>query len=675
MKLLFIPAIKLINMMRYAYKFTLISLLFYVPLFVTSSLIVDVAYQSIKAADNKSQGVKIIGHILAIKRHAEYNRDYSIVATQFRDDEFLARESKNRARVNDALFEMQASELSLLQNPAITEQLAVLSKLAKKQKSGQASQAQDPKNLFEDINDYVENLVFLSSLVIEASGLSAETDPQIVGTLGLISGDLFTLNELSGKGRSASAFAMNFDYPPSMTFDFVDFLFIELDKLKPIVEKTSQVAILEALQADVQAEHEAMITGIVEIVNYLDFNVLTAASYDIPPYQVITAFSVYIDAQYDYMNKILGMVDEKVSLKRDQAEVKMTQTLVAVVVVLLVTFYLYVGFCLSIQDSIKQLVDASNQMSKGDMTLTLTSQSDDEMGDLTNHFNETAENMRALVTLVNESADNVFRVANETKERSVKTSETINNQLEGTSQVAVAVTEMAQTAHGVADYTRQAQKTVQETRDEANQGGDIVKVSLQNIEKLCAEIRHTTESINVLAKDSESIAQVVDEIKGIASQTNLLALNAAIEAARAGEQGRGFAVVADEVRSLSQRTHTSTTNIQTIIERFLKRIDESVEAMNRSETVAEGTVQESSMIGIVLDTINEKLETMVEMNNMIAHSVAQQAEVSEEIDRNVNEIRAMGEDAVLRAEETADATTAMADDANQLKKALSSFKV
>jgi len=675
MKALFTPAIKLINMMRYAYKFTLISLLFYIPLFVTSYMIVNVAYQSIQAADNKSQGVVIIEYILKIKRHAAYNRDYHIAASIYRDQEFLSKESRNRARINDAIFEMQATKLSLLENAGLVEQLDVLLALTKKLAVDQASHAQDPKNLFEDNNEFIESLGVFYSLVVETSGLSTEIDPQVVGTLGLISGDLFALNALSGKARAGAAFAMTFDYPPSLTFDFLDFVFVELDKLKPVIEKSSLVVVPDDRRLDVKNEYEAMISGITEIINYLDFNILTASTYDIPIQKVLEDLSVHVDAQYSYMHRILGMVSEKIALKKADAEIQMIETLVAVVAVLLITFYLYVGFYLSIQESIKQLVDASDRMAKGDMTLSLTSQSDDEMGDLTDHFNETAENMRTLIKKVNASADNVFRVANETKERSIKTRESINSQLDGTSQVAVAVTEMTQTAHGVADYTRQAQKAVQETRDEANQGGGIVKMSLQNIEKLCAEIRKTTESINILAKDSESIAQVVDEIKGIASQTNLLALNAAIEAARAGEQGRGFAVVADEVRSLSQRTHASTTNIQTIIERFLKRIDESVEAMNRSGEVAEGTVQESSMIGIVLDTINEKLETMVEMNNMIAHSVAQQAEVSEEIDQNVNEIREMGEGAVVRAEKTAAATAGMADDANSLKEALSSFKV
>lgn len=675
MKALFIPAIKLINMMRYAYKFALISLLFYVPLIFTSYLIVNVAYQAIKAADNKQQGVEIIDHILTLKQHAEYYRDFHITAVKYRTDEFLGKESRNRARILDAAFELEAEEFSLMLNPSLAEEWESIRKEIKNLEQDRSSLMQDPKNLLEENNQVVDHLKTFFGLVVEASGLSNETDPQVVGSLRFISGDFFNLAKLTGMGRAGTAFALTFSYPPSDTFDFLDAVFVELDKFKPIVEKSSLLSIPEDKRAVLTSDFDLMVNGILEIANYIDFNVLTAADYNIPPEQVLEALTTHINPQYDFIHKVVELVQEKVAYKKADAEAQMYRTSAAVLFVLLATFYLYVGFYLSIQDSIKQLVEGSDRMAKGDMTLSLVSRSEDEMGDLTDHFNETATNMRSLIKQVNASADSVFVVANETKERSTKTRESINSQLDGTSQVAVAVTEMTQTAHGVADYTRQAQTAVQETRDEANQGGDIVKVSLQNIEHLCAEIRLTTDSINALAKDSESIAQVVDEIKGIASQTNLLALNAAIEAARAGEQGRGFAVVADEVRSLSQRTHGSTTNIESIIDRFLKRINESVEAMNRSGKVAEGTVIESRMIGTVLDTINEKLETMVEMNSMIAHSVSQQAEVSEEIDKNVNEIREMGEGAVGRAEKTATATAEMAEDANRLKEALSSFKV
>ena len=203
----------------------------------------------------------------------------------------------------------------------------------------------------------------------------------------------------------------------------------------------------------------------------------------------------------------------------------------------------------------------------------------------------------------------------------------------------------------------------------------IVSQSLKHINALAGDIGSTAEAINALAKDSESIAQVVDEIKGIAAQTNLLALNAAIEAARAGEQGRGFAVVADEVRSLSQRTHNSTSNIEGIIEKFILRTRESVGAMNRSLEVTNDTVEESKRIGVVLDSINEKLNMVVEMNSMITMSVSQQAEAAEDIDNNINAIRSTGEDAVDTAEKTAKASSTMAEEASQLKKALSSFTV
>ena len=445
--------------------------------------------------------------------------------------------------------------------------------------------------------------------------------------------------------------------------------------MKAVIEKSNDVVISDIQQPLLEKDYSALLEGTTEIGNYIDLNILTASDYDTPPLQVLESITQYIDPQFVYEQKILGLVKEKVALIKTEAEEKMMLMLGTVIFVLLALLYLYVGFYLSIQESIRHLVIASDRMAKGDMTITLSSQSEDEMGDLTKHFNEAAENMRALVTQVNESADSVFAVARQTKEHSIKTRESINSQLEGTSQVAVAVAQMTQEAHGVAEYGRQAQEAVQETRDEANQGSEIVKQSLQSIEQLCGEIRKTTGSINALAKDSDNIADVVNEIKGIASQTNLLALNAAIEAARAGEQGRGFAVVADEVRSLSQRTHAATGNIEKMIGDFIEHINESVLAMDRSEKVAESAVKESNQIGFALDKINEKLEIMVDMNGKISQSVVHQAEVADDIDKNVIGIREMGESAVSRAEKTATATTEMEDDANRLKAALSSFKV
>jgi len=675
MKAFFVPAIKLINMMRYAYKFALISLLFFIPLLVTSYLVLDVAYQSIKAANNKNQGVQLIQHILTIKQQAAYFRDYHIVTAKLRADDFLANESSNLARINDALVEMKSAEIPLLNNPVLIEQLAVIDGLLEQMTVDKSSTSQDPKNLFSENSALVENLDTFNATVMKVSGLSSESDAQVGGLLRYITEDLTQLSELSGKGRAAAAFAFAFSYPPSETFDFLDAIFVELEKMKVIIEKSNDVVISDIQRPLLEQEYSALLEGITEIGTYIDLNILTASDYDTPPIQVLESITQYVDSQVVYAQRILGLVKEKVALIKKEAEDKMMLMLGTVIFVLLALLYLYVGFYLSIQESIRHLVVASDRLAKGDMTIELSSQSEDEMGDLTKHFNEAAGNMRALVTQVNESADSVFAVASQTKEHSIKTRESINSQLEGTSQVAIAVAQMTQEAHGVAEYGRQAQEAVQETRDEANQGSEIVKQSLHSIEQLCSEIRKTTGSINALAKDSDNIADVVNEIKGIASQTNLLALNAAIEAARAGEQGRGFAVVADEVRSLSQRTHAATGNIEKMIGAFLEHINESVEAMDRSEKVAESAVKESNQIGVALEKINEKLEVMVDMNGKISQSVVHQAEVADDIDKNVIGIREMGESAVSRAEQTATATTAMEDDANRLKAALSSFKV
>ncbi|MBV1921290.1 MAG: hypothetical protein KUG73_11455, partial [Pseudomonadales bacterium] len=185
MKALFIPAIKLINMMRYAYKFTLISLLFYIPLFVTSYLIVDVAYKSILAADYKSQGVAIVGHILKIKQHAEYYRDNRIVSALYTEDEFVSKRSRNKARIDDAIFDMQSEGFELLENPVLVAQLDVLLARSKKLDVDLGIRTPDLKTLFENNNVFIEELVVFYSLVVEASGLGAESDAQVTGTLGL----------------------------------------------------------------------------------------------------------------------------------------------------------------------------------------------------------------------------------------------------------------------------------------------------------------------------------------------------------------------------------------------------------------------------------------------------------------------------------------------------------
>jgi len=191
---------------------------------------------------------------------------------------------------------------------------------------------------------------------------------------------------------------------------------------------------------------------------------------------------------------------------------------------------------------------------------------------------------------------------------------------------------------------------------------------------LASEVENAADVIDKLRQDSENIGTVLDVIKGIAEQTNLLALNAAIEAARAGEQGRGFAVVADEVRTLASRTQESTQEIQEMIERLQSRSSDAVNVMEQGRSRAEKTVDQAAMAGDSLDAITNSVASINEMNTLIAAASEEQSSVSEEINRNVVNINSLADDSVQGAQQTTSESEALAALAQRLQDLVSQFK-
>ncbi len=680
MKVFLSPAIGFINSMRYAYKFILISLLFYIPLCVVSAMVVNTAYKEVTFADNKLTGIHTLSLLLELKKYAEEFRDMRVVWSSLHDqslitDDTVAYEAAIKKRLLNVVSDLEAAKVGVVGVGA--EELGVFRKKIQEVGS-KITDVQSGVSANFDFNDSivaaVDNLI---AVVFDRSGINADNDELLKGYIRFIRVDLFALNDLLGKARAVGGQGLTTNYLDSATLDVLDGSYYGLEaaqtEFEPKYKNTLSSGSEEATST--QQSLASILEGVAFLQTYVDEQVMNASSFEISWKQFFERVTQEVAHHYVLADKVRLFAAARIEEKKSAADLRMMQIIIVIALVLVITAYLYVAFYVSIQDAINRLVEGADRMAEGDMTVHIDQCSNDEMGYLIGRFNDSAHKVRGLVKQATISAETVFSLAGETSGMSQKTNSLIGEQLNGTSQVAVAMTQMNQTVHGIADYTGNAEKTVQETRDEATEGGVIVNQSLEHINALAGDIGSTAESINALAKDSESIAQVVDEIKGIAAQTNLLALNAAIEAARAGEQGRGFAVVADEVRSLSQRTHNSTSNIEGIIEKFILRTRESVGAMNRSLEVTNDTVEESKRIGVVLDSINEKLNLVVEMNSMITMSVGQQAEAAEDIDNNINAIRSTGEDAVDTAEKTANASAKMAEEASQLKKALSSFTV
>ena len=275
-----------------------------------------------------------------------------------------------------------------------------------------------------------------------------------------------------------------------------------------------------------------------------------------------------------------------------------------------------------------------------------------EIGILMGGIRDFAERVNHLVRQVASSTSRLTRAVAETTEVTNSTTNRILQQQSETEQVATAITEMSATVNDVAKNAASAEQAAKAADQEANRGREVVAQTVTSIQSLAAEVERAADVIQKLEKDSEDIGAVLDVIKGIAEQTNLLALNAAIEAARAGEQGRGFAVVADEVRTLASRTQQSTQEIQEMIERLQAGARQAVSVMEASRHKADENVEQSNRAGESLESITGAVATISEMNVQIASAAEEQSAVAEEINRNIVSISRVASETAEGAQQT-----------------------
>jgi len=301
---------------------------------------------------------------------------------------------------------------------------------------------------------------------------------------------------------------------------------------------------------------------------------------------------------------------------------------------------------------------------QGDLRKRLHSNSQDEVGELVSEFNRFVEKLQGIIREITESVQRLSSAAEQMSAVSAQSREGVVKQKSDIDQVATAMNEMSATVHEVANNAGDAAGAAKAADAEAGKGKQVVSQAVSTIDKLATDVDEAAMVIQQLAADSENIGTVLDVIKAIAEQTNLLALNAAIEAARAGEQGRGFAVVADEVRTLAQRTQQSTQEIQEIIEKLQAGAERAEKVMKASCQQAQVSVDESSRAGASLVSITEMVATINDMNNQIASAAEQQSAVAEEISRSIVHINDVAvqtsesSDHLMRASEDVSAMTA-----------------
>ena len=311
----------------------------------------------------------------------------------------------------------------------------------------------------------------------------------------------------------------------------------------------------------------------------------------------------------------------------------------------------------------------------GDLSRRINVTGSDGIDDLGRIFNGFIEKLQSIMSQVMDDSSNLVGVASHLNSISASSSNSALQQQSQIEQVATAMNEMTATATEVAGNARNAADAAQAADTDVNSGMEIVSQTVQSINSLAGEVDRANDVIRTLQSDSEEIGSVLDVIRGIAEQTNLLALNAAIEAARAGEQGRGFAVVADEVRTLASRTQQSTEEIQAMIERLQTGANDAVKVMEESHIQATNSVDQASETGAALQKITSAVNTINQMNLQISNAAEQQTEVAHEIDVSLNKINAASHESVSNSSEASQESENLNGLATHLQEMMKQFKV
>ncbi len=348
-------------------------------------------------------------------------------------------------------------------------------------------------------------------------------------------------------------------------------------------------------------------------------------------------------------------------------------TLLALVAGLVIALLTSFGISRPLKQTNAMLKDISE--GDGDLTLRLEVRSRDEVGQLADNFNHFMQKLQKLIREVASATDQLASASEQLSQVTDQSSRQVEKQKVETEQVATAMNEMATTVGEVARNAEQAAAAASEADSQAGEGRQVVEETIASIQAVATALEGAGEVIEGVRAGSETIGTILEVITGISEQTNLLALNAAIEAARAGEHGRGFAVVADEVRTLSQRTQSATEEIRQMIENLKQGVGDSVAAMDTSRSGANEAVERAGSAGEALTQIEQAVARITEMNAQIASASEEQTAVTEEINKNITNIHAVTEETAEGSKQASSAAVDLARLGEQLRGLVGQFRV
>ncbi|WP_298446794.1 methyl-accepting chemotaxis protein [uncultured Marinobacter sp.] len=676
MKQLINPAVALMNRLPMLYKFSLISILFLLPIGGLSWLVMTELNRSVATTTRGVEGLEQLRQIDRLVDAAIDYRDYRAPGVAKDEGSLKALSDQTASEINSILDALTAEPRSFDTSGAWAEQVEALKAEWQSIRGDDNYQTNfDPQ--FKYFQEFVQKALALIPATIETSGLGQGASRENLLILGLIRETLPDARSELGRARSYGLFALvdgQLGYALSENLNEIyDALTNRSSLLSPALTLAADASpTLAALAGTALNRVDESLLNAREL---LEVNVIAPMRLEMAWAEYDSRISAELEGYVELKEAAFDVVAANLGARLEQEVSQRRLIVVALIVVLLFVVYLYVGFFMSVRTAINRFSEAARKVAAGDMTTRISLDNRDELGELTGEFNNMTDRIAELIRSVGQTTHEVDQQAARVKDTAAANSEAVARQMaesgqinEAMSQMVEAVSEVTESAHRVADSATAAEQ-------DTETGRGVVSDTVETINRLATEISSAVDVINRVSEDSNNISQVLVEIKAIAEQTNLLALNAAIEAARAGEQGRGFAVVADEVRSLSQRTHKSTEEIEGMISRLQSGVKDAVAAMTNSRDVTQTTVQKSGEVTEALSRIAKGISVIVDMSHQIAQAAEEQSAVSKDVNSSVAHIGELGESTAANAEETLASSQEMSDLTASLQRLVEAFKV
>ena len=676
MKSLLYPAVALMNRLSFGMKFSLISVLFLLPMLATNYYLVRDSWREYQGTRVELQSLDLLGSSLALRRDLEtLNNQVQINAT--------LGQSGKAGDLEGKISALEQSVLSRLQslNAMATEPEQIAAFDAKRDELIAAFKAQQQETSLLSKSALIDKLLnkaqMLSQIIASQAGLSRDPQSDLRQLSELITSVTPLVTQTLGEGRAMGAYSLGQGFLNSSSSTRFDELLQQLEKIQAEYGLKLQDALgsSKAAHAALDGLAKSSNASLKQGSELFEEQVVMAETLDAPWQDFYDGVSRLMAQTYQLDDATLTFLGQQLEQRLAQNRTHMVVLVSALSAVFLLIFYLYAGFYASTRTTLRRLGAMMDKVAAGDMTVTFVAQSRDELGDLGQVFNGTVAKIHDLIERVGHTVSQVELQAGQVETVSAQSNQAVSGQRMQIEQVATAMNQMSSTAQEVARSAAAAVSSAHSVNDETVSGRSLVQSQQGSIARLATEIDQSVQVINQLATDSQSISSVLEVIKSIAEQTNLLALNAAIEAARAGEQGRGFAVVADEVRTLARRTQHSTEEIEQMISRLQSGVAAAVKAMGSSHDMASGTVGQSERVQQALENILGAVGMIVDQNQQIAAAVEQQTAVAHDIDQNIVEINRAGEHAAEGAYQTEAASRQLSLQVIELKQLIGAFRV